>query len=303
MFPAYFPMDTTKRCLVCIVFLVNCATFALICSAMLSQEWVVVKPVRTGLNISIRNVEYLDSETNRFQGVIYFGLFEGKKILNYGFGNRAFDLKIVCVSKLKTCMYSSKENSTERVKDLHDNFNIYTKRGDKNFTDDEEAFKESLPDFNSWVVTISSLSLAAMFAITGGVFAIVNAIRNSAELVFGFLGIGIWNTFGAICSMVSFLSWILLYLQKFRKNVMTREELDQHWVSEYRACVGYSFYLVVVSMFLFLLNVALISTIIKQPWVDRKLRSELRKKLSSGKYVAHSPASSLAKKSKDIIAV
>lgn len=63
---------------------------------MLSQEWVIVKPVRTGLNISIRNVEYLDSETNRFQGVIYFGLFEGKKILNYGFGNRAFDLKSKC---------------------------------------------------------------------------------------------------------------------------------------------------------------------------------------------------------------
>ncbi|GIY68191.1 hypothetical protein CDAR_255811 [Caerostris darwini] len=268
---------------------------------MLTQEWVVVKPVRTGLNISIRNTELSDAESSRFQGVIYFGLFDGKKILNYGFGNRVFELKIVCVSKLKTCMYSSKENSSERIRNLHENF--YAGNGDKNITDGDH-YSESLPDFNSWIVTVSSLSLAAMFAITGGAFAIVNAIRNSAEMVFGFLGILIWNTFGIISGTVSIFSWIILYLSKFRKNVMTREELDQHWVSEFRSCVGFSFYLVVLSTALFIINVGIISTIIKQPWVDRKLRAELRKKLSSGKYVTHSPASSIVKKPKsDIISV
>lgn len=93
MFPAYFPMDTTKRCLVCLVFVINCVTFALICTSMLTQEWVVVKPVRTGLNISIRSNDNNDGESTRFQGIIYFGLFDGKKVLNYGFGNRVFDLK------------------------------------------------------------------------------------------------------------------------------------------------------------------------------------------------------------------
>ncbi|XP_055943899.1 uncharacterized protein LOC129975050 isoform X2 [Argiope bruennichi] len=301
MFPSYFPMDTTKRCLVCVVFIINCVTFALICTAMLTQEWVIVKPVRTGLNISIRNTELTDVESSRFQGVIYFGLFNGKKILNYGFGDRSFELKIVCVSKLKTCMYSSKENSTERVRDLHENF--YLENGDKNITE-EDSFNDSLPDFNSWIVTVSSLSLAAMFAITGGAFAIVNAIRNSAEMVFGFLGILIWNSFGFVSGAVSIFSWILLYFFKFRRNVMTREELEQHWVSEFRSCVGFSFYLVVLSTALFVVNVGIISTIIKQPWVDRRLRAELRKKLSSGKYASHSPASSIAKKPKsDIISV
>lgn len=60
---------------------------------MLTQEWTVVKPVRIGLNISLRHSEPMDPETNRFQGVINFGLFDGKKVLNYGFGNRVFDLK------------------------------------------------------------------------------------------------------------------------------------------------------------------------------------------------------------------
>lgn len=98
MFPSYFPMDTIKRCLVSVVFVVNCVTFALICTAMLTQEWTVVKPVRIGLNISLRHTEPLDPETNRFQGVINFGLFDGKKVLNYGFGNRVFDLKSKCSS-------------------------------------------------------------------------------------------------------------------------------------------------------------------------------------------------------------
>ncbi|GFU86278.1 uncharacterized protein TNCV_369341 [Trichonephila clavipes] len=185
----------------------------------------------------------------------------------------AQQISIVCVSKLKTCMYSSKENSTERVRDLQENF--FMGNGEKNLTDMEEgSYNDSLPDFNSWIVTVSSLSLAAMFAITGGAFAIVNAIRNSAEMVFGFLGILIWNTFGILCGTVSIFSWIILYLSKFRKNVMTLEELEQHWVSEFRSCVGFSFYLVVISTALFIVNVAIISTIIKQPWVDRKLRSK-----------------------------
>ncbi|XP_054714886.1 uncharacterized protein LOC129224458 [Uloborus diversus] len=302
MFPTYFPMDTIKRCLVCVVFLINCVTFALICAAMLTQEWTVVKPVRTGLNISIRNTEPMDPETNRFQGLIYFGLFSGKKILNYGFGNRAFDLKIVCVSKLKSCMYSTKDNSTERVRDLHENF--FLKSSSVNSTDELDSFNYSLPSFSVWILTVSSLSLAAMFAITGGAFSVINAIRNSTELVFGFVGILIWNGLGAVCTLVSIFSWIVQYLTKFRKNVLTKEELDQHWVSEYRSAVGLSFYMVVISTLLFLLNVATVAIIIKQPWVDRRLRSELRKKLSTRKYVPHSPSSSIAKKPKgDIISI
>ncbi|KFM72835.1 hypothetical protein X975_21364, partial [Stegodyphus mimosarum] len=138
-----------------------------------------------------------------------------------------------------------------------------------------------------------------MFAITGGALSVVNAIRNSTEVVFGFVGILIWNGLGALSAMVSVFSWTVQYLTKFRRNVMTREELDQHWVSEYRSCLGFSFYLVVISILLFLVNIAALAIIIRQPWVDRKLRSELRKKLSMRKFVPHSPASSLAKKPKD----
>lgn len=89
------------------------------------------------------------------------------------------------------------------------------------------------------------------------------------------------------------------YLTKFRRNVMTIEELEQHWVSEFRACVGFSFYLVVISAVLFMVTVSALGLIIKQPWVDRKLRSELRKKLSSRNFVQHSASSTMTKKSKD----
>ncbi|KAG8185852.1 hypothetical protein JTE90_004394 [Oedothorax gibbosus] len=204
----------------------------------------------------------------------------------------------VCVSKLKSCMYSSKENSTERVRDLHDNF--YVKNGENVTELSGDDFTFSLPDFDTWIVTVSSLSLAAMFSITGGAFAIVNAVRNSAELVFGFVGILIWNSFGILSGTVSILSWLVLYLSRFRKNVLSREELSQHWVSQHRSCVGLSFYLVVAATLLFALNTALVAAIIRQPWVDRKLRAELRRKLGKGKYgqdYGHgSMASSLTKK-------
>lgn len=88
-------------------------------------------------------------------------------------------------------------------------------------------------------------------------------------------------------------------MMKFRHNVMTLEELEQHWISEYRACVGFSFYLVVISTVMFMVAVSTLAVIIKQPWVDRKLRSELRKKLSSRSFVPHSASSTMTKKSKD----
>lgn len=103
----------------------------------------------------------------------------------------------------------------------------------------------------------------------------------------------------AICSLLCIFSWLVQYLTKFRHNVLTLEELEQHWISEYRACMGFSFYLVVIATVLFMVTVSTLAIIIKQPWVDRKLRSELRKKLSSRNFVPHSASSTMTKKSKD----
>lgn len=55
------------------------------------------------------------------------------------------------------------------------------------------------------------------------------------------------------------VSWIVQFRTKLRKNVLTPEELEDGWSSESRAKLGYSFFLVVVTLGLFLFNIFLVS--------------------------------------------
>lgn len=300
MIPSYFPMDSIKRCLVSVVFLLFCIILAILSAAMVTKEWTIVKPVRVGLNVTVRSTSDIDND--RFQGLIYFGLFAGKKILNYGFGNRAFDLRIVCVAKLGVCLFSTKENSTERVKELQENL-YATEHGPSDATRRGEAINESLMLFSLWVVTVASMALAGMFSFVGAVFSIANLFRASVEVVTGILGLYLWSGCSALFSIVALLSWLVHYFTKFRKNVMTVEELQQHWISEYRSCMGYSFYLVVGAFLLILLNLGLITLIIRQPWVDRKLKADLRKKLSNRRYITKPQTPRLTKKPEETVVV
>lgn len=72
------------------------------------------------------------------------------------------------------------------------------------------------------------------------------------------------------------VSWIVQFRTKLRKNVLTPEELEDGWSSESRAKLGYSFFLVVVTLGLFLFNIFLVSLASRKPatkyWDSSKQR-------------------------------
>lgn len=79
-------MEQTKRVFTFITFFVCTAALIFLTASLATHKWLIAKPIRiTFLNAT--NFEDSDNDT-KFRGEIYFGLFQGTKILNYGFGDR-----------------------------------------------------------------------------------------------------------------------------------------------------------------------------------------------------------------------
>lgn len=220
--------DLTKRMLTFCTFFICCGCLALLSASFATQKWIVAKPVRVGYSETNSNVTADDN--TKFRGALHFGLFEGSKTLNYGFGDR------------KTHIWVQQE--MER---------------------NPELFLYSV-----WLLTIMCLALSLVFALISAVFAVINTVVTPVEVITGIFGLYLWNGIAALFSATSILSWLAQYYVKLSFNVMTQEELDQQWISEGRAWFGYSFWFVVVSFGLYIINILLTTLAIKQPWERRK---------------------------------
>ena len=86
-------MEQRKRVFTFLTFFVCTACLAFLTASLATHKWIVAKPVRSTqfLNTSLTFNESLsdsDHDSGKFRGEIHFGLFQGTKLLNYGFGDR-----------------------------------------------------------------------------------------------------------------------------------------------------------------------------------------------------------------------
>ncbi|GIX68205.1 uncharacterized protein CEXT_178871 [Caerostris extrusa] len=88
-----------------------------------------------------------------------------------------------------------------------------------------------------------------------------------------------WGSVTAIRSFSagSILSWIIQYYTKLQDNVMTKEELDQQWISKDKAWFGYSFWFAVAAFILFAINIIITTLAVRQPWEKRKPKLTMNK--------------------------
>jgi hypothetical protein len=88
-------MEQRKRVFTFLTFFVCTACLAFLTASLATHKWIIAKPVRFAfINTTISNSSSLmedddnDNHFGKFRGEIYFGLFQGTKVLNYGFGDR-----------------------------------------------------------------------------------------------------------------------------------------------------------------------------------------------------------------------
>ena len=96
-------MEQRKRTLIFVTFFVCTASLGLLTASLATHKWIISRPIRKALNHTtfifqddFHNDDtpidaFADFDTNlprKFRGRIYFGLFQGTKVLNYGLGDR-----------------------------------------------------------------------------------------------------------------------------------------------------------------------------------------------------------------------
>lgn len=117
--------------------------------------------------------------------------------------------------------------------------------------------------FGLWITTVSSICAATIFALIGALSAIVNTTVTPVEPIAGRMGLLIWNCISCkICNkfhlfivhvkLIRFVivlfagtavtAWTIQFYKKLVYNVLIQEDLDNHWTTEGRAAVGYSFW-------------------------------------------------------------
>ena len=81
-------MEQRKRVFTFLTFFVCTACLAFLTASLATNNWVVAKPVRNTLLPLNESLSESEDEFGKFRGEIHFGLFQGSKVLNYGFGDR-----------------------------------------------------------------------------------------------------------------------------------------------------------------------------------------------------------------------
>ncbi|GJQ87343.1 hypothetical protein Trydic_g17390 [Trypoxylus dichotomus] len=138
-------------------------------------------------------------------GRIHFGLFDGKKELNVAYGWRTYDLDVLHLLKYE-------------------------------------------PDFLNywlWLGTLICICTGLLFSGLSGVFAAINAATSTSTCLANSKGLYLWNTLALFTNAGAAGLWVGQYYLKIQNNVLTNQDLDNMWVSEGMADLGYSFWFVV----------------------------------------------------------
>jgi len=198
-------MNLKERSIIFFTFLVTCLALALLSGGMGTQYWVVSRAVRTA--------------NNKSEGFVHFGLFEGTRRLNTGYGERVNLMDIIDI------MFRDKE---------------FVLRG-------------------LFVSTIASVAVSILFGILAALLAVVNTASNPKELICHIPGLITLNTLAAIGSFAAVVTWIIQFFVKLRFNVLIREDrLELGWTSVGLANIGHSFWLVAIALGLYCLNVTIL---------------------------------------------
>lgn len=186
-------------------FFLSLISGGLLCGALVTQHWIEAKP-------------WIPDGPKNSAGKIHFGLLNGTKELNYGYGWRTHHFS---VSKL--------------------------------IEQDPLVMSWGLW-FGTLVTTCAALLAAALAAL----LAVLNTATTPRSKIFSVPGIYFINILALLLCAASNGTWLAQYYTKLYGNVLPKENINEKWTSEGSAEFGYSFWFVVSAGVVHLISIALI---------------------------------------------
>ncbi|XP_047474315.1 uncharacterized protein LOC125028827 [Penaeus chinensis] len=127
-------------------------------------------------------------------------------------------------------------------------------------------------DYGLWAGTIACLCLGMLFAVVGALFAVINTATTPVEAITGVPGLYVWNTLAALFNLVCVICWAVQFHAHLTRNVLLYDK-DNGWTTEGNEVFGYSYWLVVVAIFVHVANILIIFFGTYEPKVKEQMKA------------------------------
>jgi hypothetical protein len=244
-------------------FILSCISIAFLITSFATTSWVSgnLKPSATS--------------TANNGGTVNYGLFKGTASLTL-IGTQ--DLSIVCDYGENKCAYSCQTDSDLQEEELArlikgadltsltcpipkslvigKNFNATGKVE----TTGKAALDDSFINAGLYLSVVIFLAITLVFAVISAIFSIINVVFNPVEQIFGILGLYIWNGVAFFLAAIVMTLYGILFGISIYDNVAIRETLrvGNAYVSDGETMLGYSYWFVIISLFLHEINMILL---------------------------------------------
>jgi len=198
-------MNVYRRGLILVTFVGCCASLALLSGSLSTDHWVQSDVKRM---------------TSPFEssGRVHFGLFNGQRELNVGYGWRTYPISVGALMNAEPDF-------------LH---------------------------FGLWITSVSCVMGCILSSLIGAFMSIVNTAITPRQTIFGRGSLYFFNIVSLLLSTAAAVAWIVHFYMRMTRNILVQEDRDNHWSSEGHAHLGYSFWLVIGSAFSHATNIVLL---------------------------------------------
>lgn len=237
-------MEKRKKVLILVTIILAIAAIVLVVTSLATENWVESTPERKNAT----------ANENSKNNEVYFGLFKGKKTLDFSFSPRPRKIAITCLASKSVCGYISDEDLGLKYEDSTD----YLMHIMSNKSADVPLHELGLFSYGLWVSTIVSAAVSMVFGVVAVGFAVFNLFGKPIETITGPLGLYLWNGLGFVFSLIEVVIFLVLFLTSLSKNFLVMDNDRNSFNVEGHTTPGFSFYLLVVATVLYLVNIILL---------------------------------------------
>lgn len=183
-----------------------------------------------------------------------------------------FNFLVVCKFDSNKCYYSCQQSSSKRNEEF-DAFlkgetfeqcpQVTAKQTVQNY--DVQVYEEESPigtflSAGLWLTTVIFMSLSCVLALISGFFSMINIIFNPYRMLTSTFGLYIWNGIAAGLVLLTMIFWLSLHLIFISNNVAITDTLgvEAIYSSDGLASLGFSYWILLVSIFSHLINIAFV---------------------------------------------